>query len=56
MAWVVDTCLLIDIAIGDPVFGEASAKLIDSKRAGGLSICPVSYAELSPVFAGDLAA
>ena len=53
MAWVVDTCLLIDVAEADQSFGEVSATLIDSKRANGLIVCPVSYAELAPVFNGD---
>ena len=56
MAWVVDTCLLIDVAEADPSFGVASAALIDSKRADGLTICPVTYAELAPVFNGDQSA
>lgn len=56
MAWVVDTCLLIDVAEADPTFGEASAKLLDLKRAEGLTICPVTYVELAPVFNGDQAA
>lgn len=53
MAWVVDTCLLIDVAEADPVFGAASAALLDAKRPEGLTICPVTYAELAPVFNGD---
>ena len=53
MAWVVDTCLLIDVAEADPAFGAASAALIDSKRPDGLAVCPVTYAELAPVFNGD---
>jgi hypothetical protein len=53
MAWVVDTCLLIDIAEADPAFGVASAKLLDNKRADGLAICPATYIELAPVFNGD---
>ena len=53
MAWVIDTCLLIDVAEGDPTFGVASAKLLDSKRADGLTICPDTYDELAPVFNGD---
>ena len=32
MAWVVDTCLLIDIAEADPVCGLPSATLLDAKR------------------------
>src|SRR5256885_16574529 len=53
MAWVLDTCLLIDVAEADPAFGLSSAALIDSKRPAGLTVCPVTYAELAPVFAGD---
>ena len=53
MAWVVDTCLLIDVAEADPIFGVASASLLDSKRADGLTICPATYIELAPVFNGD---
>ena len=53
MAWVVDTCLLIDVAEADPTFGVASAKLLDGKRADGLTICPATYVELAPVFNGD---
>ena len=56
MAWVVDTCLLIDVAEADPTFGMASAKLLDLKRTDGLTICPVTYVELAPVFNGDQAA
>ena len=56
MAWVVDTCLLIDVAEGDPTFGVASARLLDSKHQEGLTICPITYIELSPVFNGDQAA
>jgi predicted nucleic acid-binding protein len=53
MAWVIDTCLLIDVAEADPSFGIKSATLIDSKRTEGLAICPVTYTELAPVFNGD---
>lgn len=56
MAWVTDTCLLIDVAEADPTFGVLSAKLLDSKRAEGLMVCPVTYVELAPVFEGDEAA
>lgn len=53
MAWVVDTCLLIDVAIADPQFGAASARLLDQQRPSGLALCPISYIELSPLFNGD---
>lgn len=56
MAWVVDTCLLIDVAEADPRFGIPSAQLLDRLRADGLLICPMSHVELAPVFAGDEAA
>ena len=56
MAWVVDTCLLIDVAEADPAFGVPSAALIDSKRTEGLAVCPITYAELAPVFNGDATA
>ncbi len=56
MAWIVDTCLLIDVAEADPNFGIASAALIDSKRTEGLAVCPVTYVELAPVFNGDRSA
>lgn len=53
MPWVVDTCLLIDIADADPSFAAVSAALLDDKRPAGLVISPVTYAELAPVFDGD---
>ncbi|MCP5521441.1 MAG: type II toxin-antitoxin system VapC family toxin [Verrucomicrobiales bacterium] len=52
MAWVIDTCLLIDVAEEDPAFGAGSAALIDTHRPAGLMVCPVSYVELAPVFEG----
>ena len=54
MAWVVDTCILIDILEDDPRFGEASARLVDRHAAQGLIVCPVTYAELAPAFGGNL--
>ena len=56
MAWVVDTCLLLDVALDDPKFFPASARLLDEKQADGLVVCPVSVVEISPVFAGQMAA
>ena len=52
MAWVVDTCLLIDVAEDDPQFGEDSAVLLDHRRPVGLLVAPVSYIELAPLFNG----
>jgi predicted nucleic acid-binding protein len=56
MAWVVDTCLLLDVAVDDPKFFPASARLLDAKQSDGLMVCPVSVVEISPVFAGQMAA
>jgi predicted nucleic acid-binding protein len=56
VAWVVDTCMLIDVAEGDPQFARPSALLLDHRRAAGLLIAPVSYIELSPLFDGVEAA
>jgi predicted nucleic acid-binding protein len=53
MAWVVDTCLVIDVLDDDPKYGLASAKLLDARAADGLVLCPVSYVELAPAFLGD---
>lgn len=53
MAWVVDTCLLIDIADADPDFGVASAQFLDLKRQAGLLVSPVTFVELTPVFGGN---
>jgi len=54
MAWVVDTCLVIDVLEDDPEFGRASAILLDQKAKEGLVLCPVSYVELAPAFLGNL--
>ncbi len=53
MAWVVDTCVLIDILEDDPQFGRASALSLDTHASDGLVVCPISYAELAPAFGGD---
>ncbi|MBA3544528.1 MAG: type II toxin-antitoxin system VapC family toxin [Chthoniobacterales bacterium] len=56
MPWVVDTCLLIDVADADPRFGEASSRLLAQRQARGLIISPVSFVELAPAFEGVLSA
>jgi hypothetical protein len=55
MAWVVDTCVLIDVLEDDPEFGIASAETLDAHSKDGLIVCPISYAELAPAFQGDRA-
>ncbi len=53
MAWVVDTCLLLDIGLDDPQFAEKSEKLLDERSHNGLVICPVTFIELAPAFGGQ---
>jgi len=53
MAWVVDTCLVLDVLDDDPEFGESSARCIDGHQSDGLTICPVTLIELAPAFLGD---
>jgi hypothetical protein len=53
MAWVIDTCLLIDVLDDDPRFGESSARMIDAHIADGLEISPVSAIEMAPTFLGE---
>ncbi len=55
MAWVVDTCVVIDVAIDDPSFGRSSAECLQSRLRRGLVICPVTHVEIGPVLAGDRA-
>jgi len=53
MAWVVDTCILIDVLEHDPTFGRHSATCLDAALAEGLVICPITYVELAPAFQGN---
>ena len=54
MAWVLDSCVLLDVALKDPEFGLPSALLLEDLRTDGLVVCPVSSIELTPQFGGDL--
>jgi predicted nucleic acid-binding protein len=53
MPWTVDTCVLVDIIENDPVFGLPSATCLKKNLRDGLCICPVSFVELGPTFAGN---
>jgi predicted nucleic acid-binding protein len=53
MAWVVDSCVLLDIRMNDPNFGLASAQCLAARLSEGLTIAPVTYVELAPAFRGD---
>ena len=53
MAWVVDSCVLLDIRMSDSEFGLASAKCLAGHLSDGLTIAPITYVELAPAFRGD---
>jgi predicted nucleic acid-binding protein len=55
MIWIVDTCVVIDLFENDPAFGLPSARLLETRLAEGLAVCPVTQIELAPAFDGDLA-
>ena len=56
MAWVVDTCLLLDIGLDDRKFSAASERLLGNKLSEGLLVCPVTFVELAPAFSGQIQA
>ena len=53
MAWVVDTCLLLDVLDDDPSFGKSSAQRIERHQRDGLTLCPVTLIEMAPAFLGE---
>ena len=54
MAWVVDTCVLLDILDEISPFAEVAAEALDAKAEDGtLTIAPITYVELAPAFNGD---
>jgi predicted nucleic acid-binding protein len=55
MAWVVDSCMLLDVALKDPEWGFRSAEKLEALRSGGLVVCPVTVIEITPQFGGDIA-
>jgi predicted nucleic acid-binding protein len=54
MGWVVDSCVILDIALNDSEFAKPSAKLLDRLGRDGLVICPVSLVEVAPCFGGKI--
>jgi predicted nucleic acid-binding protein len=52
VALVVDSCILLDVALKDPSFGVSSALFLEGRREAGLVVCPVSVVEISPHFGG----
>ena len=53
MAWVVDTCVLLDVRMDDPNFGRASAACLEAHSPDGLIVAPISFVEMAPAFRGD---
>jgi hypothetical protein len=53
MPWVIDSCVLLDVALKDPLFGLPSALLLEKMRGDGLVVCPISLVEITPQFGGD---
>ena len=57
MAWVVDTSVLLDIRIGLPVdTALRSAECLEAHADEGLVVCPITFIEMAPSFAGDFVA
>jgi len=54
VAWVVDSCVVLDIALDDPAFGASSAKCLSQALRDGLFLCPVTQIEIAPCFNGDM--
>ena len=51
MTFSIDTCVLLDMLLPDPDFGERSKEILNrANKKGPLIICPIVYAELCPQF------
>ena len=53
MAWIIDTCVLLDVALKSSKWGIASATLLDRKLDEGLHVTSISVIEMAPLFNGD---
>ena len=51
---VVDTCVILDVLMNDPTFGQRSLSVLEEYADEGLLIAPVSFVELAPAFLGDV--
>ncbi|MFN0075034.1 MAG: type II toxin-antitoxin system VapC family toxin [Prosthecobacter sp.] len=56
MAWVVDTCVVLDLVTGDPQFEAASTSCLHAHLPDGLVVSPVTFIEIGPAFEGDATA
>lgn len=51
MIFSVDTNVILDVLLADPVHGSSSKKVLEEALAQGqLILCPLVYAELAPLF------
>ncbi len=53
MEWVIDTSVVIDLVTGDPQFEPSSTLCLQNHLADGLVVCPITFVELGPAFAGN---
>lgn len=49
MTWVLDTCVLLDLACNDKMFAACASRAIQAKLDDALTIAPITYVELAPV-------
>jgi predicted nucleic acid-binding protein len=54
MPWVVDSGVLLDVALKDPEHGVSSALFLEDRRGDGLLVCPITVIEVAPFFDGDV--
>jgi predicted nucleic acid-binding protein len=52
MAWIVDSCVLLDLAIHDQEWGLPAAQALHKLTDQGLVACPISIVEIAPQFDG----
>jgi predicted nucleic acid-binding protein len=54
MSWVLDTCIVLDVAVRDPRFFDATCGLLEEKASDGWCVSPVTVVELLPLYRGHL--
>jgi predicted nucleic acid-binding protein len=54
MSWVIDTNVLLDIALPDPTWVRASVDAVNTAAGAGLVVCPITLIELTPQFDSDV--
>ena len=54
MAWVIDTGVVLDVAVKDPKWGFYSALFLERRKEDGFAVAPVTVIEITPVFGGRI--